>query len=241
MCYSVLQFTSVFCSNTVFQWAMTQRSYSSISVIFFIWNAFCSHREKDEPCEDQKCSGSSSVDKQKKTREKLIQEKQRIQVNRNTSKNVRVTSPGSLMWMPSNVFCASTEGDVWPSEEAGGASGAEQSCGGAAGAGWERAGGGAAGGGGARAERLWCGSTEADGSSAGGHDDIRTPRSDHCLSTSRDHQVRSSGVSQPVVTVIRDEPAMMHNDNTSFSLCQDNLVASGEMLFLQNEQCCSLQ
>ncbi|XP_056617292.1 disrupted in schizophrenia 1 protein isoform X2 [Triplophysa dalaica] len=42
------------------------------------WNS-SQYREKDEPCEDQKCSGSSSGDKQKKRREKLIQEKQRIQ------------------------------------------------------------------------------------------------------------------------------------------------------------------
>ncbi|KAA0718301.1 Disrupted in schizophrenia 1 protein [Triplophysa tibetana] len=42
------------------------------------WNS-SQYREKDEACEDQKCSGSSSVEKQKKCREKLIQEKQRIQ------------------------------------------------------------------------------------------------------------------------------------------------------------------
>ncbi len=80
------------------------------------------------------------------------------------------------------MCCASSEGDVWSSAEAAGAAGAEQSCGGAAGAGGAR---------GARPESLWSGSAEADGSSAGGHDQLWTPGSDQCVSTRRDRQVRA--------------------------------------------------
>lgn len=59
----------------------------------------CSHREKNEACEDQKCSASSCSQHQR--REKLIQEKHRIQVNKNTH---FYKGPDSLMGMWLNVF-----------------------------------------------------------------------------------------------------------------------------------------
>lgn len=81
------------------------------------------------------------------------------------------------------MCCARTEGDVWASAAAGGAAGAEQSCGDAAGGGGAR---------GARPESLWFGSAASDGSSAGRHDRLWTSAADQLVSTSRDHQVRGN-------------------------------------------------
>ncbi len=144
-------------------------------------------RQNGESSDDQE---SGRTQGRVRTREQLLEEKQSLQVNRNIWSSLKYEhNDGLSAWnrIPSelvveSVLCFS-EGDVWSSAEAAGAAGAEQMCGGAAGAG---------GAGGARPESLWSGSAAADGSSAGGHHQLWTPGSDQRVSSRRDRQVRET-------------------------------------------------